>query len=381
MQVSKRFLALLDQQLAQFTDRPDLLALVVYLALPGENGKPSLVPIGEWPRQLTLPAEGPADGGPAPRAGAEPGQARRWLALRDDRLLLGALRVDTEHWPWPQGLGDRLEATARCLTEALRLDLEQQRLGRELDRRDEQLRLLVHQLRNPLAALRTFGQLLRRRLEGDAGNRTLVDQLLGEQRQLNRYVDAIDLLAAPALEPAVLAAATAAPPQLLPAGLAGQKPESLAATLAPLLERASATANLQGRPWHGPDALPSWRGDGGAVGEIVANLLENAFRYSAAGAAVGLRCSAPAAEGLQLVVWDGGPAIPELERQAIFQRGVRGSTGQRLSGSGLGLALARDLARSLGGELSLVVPPAALDPALPAEGNAFQLSLPAAPAP
>ncbi|WP_411868544.1 sensor histidine kinase [Vulcanococcus limneticus] len=392
MQVSKRFLALLDQQLAQFTDRPDLLALVVYLALPGENGKPSLVPIGQWPRQPALPAPPTpgASGGStvSPDAGVELGEARRWLALRDDRLLLGALRVDADRWPWPRDLGDRLDATARCLTEALRLDLEQQRLGRELDRRDEQLRLLVHQLRNPLAALRTFGQLLLRRLEGDPGNRTLVDQLLGEQRQLNRYVDAIDLLAAPAVEPApapgaLIAAAPEGTRLLLPAGLAGEAPASLQAILTPLLERASATASLQGRPWHGPAALPSWRGDGGAVGEIVANLLENAFRYSPAGSAVGLHCSASgsrAPEGAQaplsLTVWDGGPAIPVLEREAIFQRGVRGSTGQGLSGSGLGLALARDLARGLGGELSLVVPPAAVDPALPSEGNAFQLSLP-----
>jgi len=396
MQVSKRFLALLDQQLAQFTDRPDLLALVVYLALPGENGKPSLVPIGQWPRQPALPARptageiasGSSTSSVSPEAGAGLGEARRWLALRDDRLLLGALRVDADRWPWPRDLGDRLDATARCLTEALRLDLEQQRLGRELDRRDEQLRLLVHQLRNPLAALRTFGQLLLRRLEGDPGNRTLVDQLLGEQRQLNRYVDAIDLLAAPAMEPApssgaLIAAAPEGARLLLPAGLAGAAPESLPALLTPLLERASATASLQGRPWHGPAAIPSWRGDGGAVGEIVANLLENAFRYSPAGSAVGLHCCASGSRApdaaqaqLSLTVWDGGTAIPVLEREAIFQRGVRGSTGQGLSGSGLGLALARDLARSLGGELSLVVPPAALDPGLPSEGNAFQLSLP-----
>ena len=45
MQVSKRFLALLEQQLAQFTDRPDLRALVVYLALwyRSGNGPPT------WP--------------------------------------------------------------------------------------------------------------------------------------------------------------------------------------------------------------------------------------------------------------------------------------------------------------------------------------------
>ena len=47
-----------------------------------------------------------------------------------------------------------------------------------------------------------------------------------------------------------------------------------------------------------------------------------------------------------------------------------------LKGSGLGLALARDLARSLGGELELVVPARQLDPQLPSTGNAFVISLP-----
>ena len=54
MHVSKRFLALLEQQLAQFTDRPDLLALVVYVAVPEPGGQPSLVAIGHWPQSLAL---------------------------------------------------------------------------------------------------------------------------------------------------------------------------------------------------------------------------------------------------------------------------------------------------------------------------------------
>ena len=91
MQVSKRFLALLEQQLAQFTDRPDLQELVVYLALPGENGKPNLVPIGQWPALTALPkaAADAERNTPAPL-----GETQRWLALRDGSLLLGAMRVE-----------------------------------------------------------------------------------------------------------------------------------------------------------------------------------------------------------------------------------------------------------------------------------------------
>jgi signal transduction histidine kinase len=53
--------------------------------------------------------------------------------------------------------------------------------------------------------------------------------------------------------------------------------------------------------------------------------------------------------------------------------------GQELPGTGLGLALAKDLARSLGGDLELVIPPREVAGELPDQGNAFRLSLPKSP--
>ena len=380
MQVSTRFLSLLHCQLAQFADRPDVRSLVVYVTQRGADDAPALVPIGHWP----------SDGRALPtvEAGSPlrlPAEQRRWLPLRHQNVLLGALQVETHSLPWPEPLKQRLQAVAVCLTEALCLDLEQQRLADSLRAQNEQLGVLVHQLRNPLAALRTFGQLLRRRLDGDPANRSLVDNLLQEQTQINRYLEAIEAIDQGGSSPG-LAAAGPTTPLLLPPALQGEAPKPLEEILQPLLQRAAATASLQGRPWvgPGPTPLPAWRGEASAVAEIVANLLENAFRYSRSGGAIGLLCQAePAAAGRQgpitLTVWDSGPEIPPEERSHIFGRGQRGSTGAGLPGSGLGLALGRDLAEQLGGSLELQIPPAALDPHnpdLPQCGNAFCLRLP-----
>jgi signal transduction histidine kinase len=370
MPVSKRFLALLRFQLAQFADRDDLLALIVYVAQPGQGATPDLVPVGQWPgEERALPTVGPD----SPLR--QPADTRRWLPLRHREVLLGALLVETAAVPWPAPLRHRLQAVALCLTEALCLDLEQQRLQADLRQQREQLQLLLHQLRNPLAALRTFAQLLLRRIEPDSPHRGLVEGLLAEERQLNRYVEALDRLGQAATLPDPLPAAQ---PLLLPP-VGGSGGLALAPVLEPLLRRAAATAALQGRPWQPPARLPEWQGDAGAVAEVVANLLENAFRYSPQGAAVGLHCGRAADGGWLLSVWDGGPAIPAEERAAIFERGRRGSRGAAAAGSGLGLALGRELAASLGGDLSLLSTPAAIDPRLPGEGNAFRLRLPPAP--
>ncbi len=367
--VSERFLSLLRHQLGQFVDSPQVRSLVVYVTHQPPEGPPTLLPVGQWP----------GDGRRLPAVEQDsrlrqPTEERRWLPLRHRQRLLGALQVESPGGAaWPEPLRQRLQSVALCLTEALLLDLEQQRLAARLEDQEQQLRLLVHQLRNPLTALRTFAQLLQRRLGPRSEHHDLVDGLLAEERQLNRYVEAISDLVDSEVRPAIPAAPQ---PLLLPPLLCGPEGQPLAEPLAPLLQRAAASAALAGRPWSAPGQLVEWRGDSGAVAEIVANLLENAFRYSAPQAPVGLHLDPDPDGGLQLTVWDGGPEIPEEEREPIFGRGQRGSTGLHRPGTGLGLALARDLARGLGGELELLVPPRRVSPDLPAEGNAFRLRLP-----
>jgi signal transduction histidine kinase len=370
--VSERFLLLLRSQLGQFVDCPDVEALVVYVTHPGQGSVPTLLPLGQWPEEARRLAAIGTDS-----QLRVPAEERRWLPLRDGADLLGALQVETREATWSPLLQQRLQGVAICLTEALRLDLEQQRLQRRVEAQEEQLKVLVHQLRNPLTALRTFGHLLLRRVKEDSDSRSLVEGLLAEERQLSRYVEAISALAQP---DGLLPPASTLDPLLLPPLLSGPRGELLADLVAPLVQRAKATAALQGRQWLGPQTIPEWRGEGSAVAEILANLLENAFRYSTPGTPVGLHCTSTPS-GPRLTVWDGGLPIAEEEQERIFERGVRGLQSQGKPGTGLGLALALELARHLGGSLELVTPPALVDPSLPSQGNAFSLSLPASAEP
>ena len=73
--------------------------------------------------------------------------------------------------------------------------------------------------------------------------------------------------------------------------------------------------------------------------------------------------------------WDEGLPINEVERAKIFQKGFRGESGLKMSGSGIGLALARDLARQVGGDLNLIVNPSQFKNSLPEPGNAFVFNL------
>jgi signal transduction histidine kinase len=100
------------------------------------------------------------------------------------------------------------------------------------------------------------------------------------------------------------------------------------------------------------DAGPVWAcGDPGGIARIVRILLDNAVRVSPQGGeiCVELRNGEHAA----LTVRDEGPGVDAEERELIFQRFQRGRTAGGTAGFGLGLAIGRELAERMGGELVL----------------------------
>ena len=228
------------------------------------------------------------------------------------------------------GLPDEVRPVAEALNELLG------RLRAALDRERAFLADAAHELRTPLTALDLQAQAvvdareedreaaLRNLRAGVARVARLVEQLLAIAREQH---------------------GTTAVPEPL------ELDELVRRTVAdfvPLAEAAGIDLGIESA-----DAI-RMVGDADALRRLFGNLLDNAVRYTPAGGrvdvAVALAAGVPARA--VVTVTDTGPGIPPEERERVFDRfhRVPGTTG---TGSGLGLALARSIARRHGGEVLL----------------------------
>ncbi len=95
------------------------------------------------------------------------------------------------------------------------------------------------------------------------------------------------------------------------------------------------------------------RGDRDFVGQAMANLLDNAVKYTPEGGAVMLRVRKRSSGEIECSVTDTGPGVPDEHRSRIVERFVRLENSRSLPGSGLGLSLVQAVAEAHGGRLDL----------------------------
>jgi signal transduction histidine kinase len=140
-------------------------------------------------------------------------------------------------------------------------------------------------------------------------------------------------------------------------------PWPLAAEHAALLRARGISVTVEG------DDDAQATGDPGACGQVFENLLSNAVRHGDAARNGVVIEVFRAADRVLVRVSDRGPGIPEGEEERVFERGVR--LRPEFEGDGVGLPVARGLARRQGGDLWA-------EPSAPGYGACFSLALPAA---
>ena len=116
--------------------------------------------------------------------------------------------------------------------------------------------------------------------------------------------------------------------------------------------------------------LPEFEFDADKVGVIVSNLVSNALKFTPAGGKVSVSFGKTTAGLLEIVVKDTGPGIPAEEQEKIFDRfyQIDGSFTREGEGTGIGLALSREFARLMNGDIVVC--------SIPGNGAAFTFSLP-----
>jgi two-component system, OmpR family, sensor histidine kinase KdpD len=118
------------------------------------------------------------------------------------------------------------------------------------------------------------------------------------------------------------------------------------------------------------DDLPLVWVDAELIQMVIAHLIDNALKYSPSGTPVeiGARVSK---QSVIVSVVDRGMGITEQEQSRIFDKFYRGSKEQNLKGTGMGLAIAREIIRAHGEDVWVT--------SKPGEGSEFCFSLPIAP--
>jgi PAS domain S-box-containing protein len=268
-------------------------------------------------------------------------------ALRDDDgRLVGFAKITRD-------LTERMETQQKVIDNTRRL-AEVETLSRA---KSQFLASMSHELRTPLNAIGGYTELIEMGLGGTVSEqqREYLGRIRGSQQHLLRIIN--DLLNYSRIESGKLTYEKE--PVSLP---------SVIETVTGMIEPQTATKGLALSVPRSADQVVAI-GDRLKIEQIVLNLLSNAVKFTPAGGRVTVRCH-DGDQQVTLTVADTGPGIPTDRLDDIFEPFVQ--LGRSLSsgheGAGLGLAISRDLARAMDGDVTVQ--------STPGKGATFTLSLP-----
>lgn len=314
--------------------------------------------------------------------------------LLHENVMMGLLVVARQQAQWSEWEFTQIQRTAGTIALACVLDqrqgLSQQKLHQQYLQQAQQrdhLDDILHQLRNPLTALRTFGKLLLKRLqpEEDSKTHSLAENLMRESDRLQQLLqDMGDYLDQMGEEEEVTMASETKPSlegssqlkSLPPSQPLSLEPVSVREVLTPILDSISAIAQDKKITLQTdiPEQLSPVQANAKALQEVCNNILENAVKYTPENGAIAVDVSQDSPEDQRIVIRDNGAGIPPEDQPKIFERHYRGIQSESdIPGTGLGLAIAKEYVEQMEGSIELISP--ATPPENPTQGTAFIIKL------
>jgi signal transduction histidine kinase len=281
-------------------------------------------------------------------------QRRIVLPLMYEEAILGFLMTGRDDRDWQEYEQLQIQQIANTLAIACALDRRNQWLVANQQRNYEEqsnfFASLLHQLRNPLTAIRTFAQLLSRRIVESDPNQKFVTGILRETQHIQDLLSEADRPAPLLLPQAEHEKA------LLPAATLDLAPVDLSGILEAIANFASAIAQDRNIQFLSniPSRLPTVLGNESALREAISNLVENALKYTPEGGYVLLGADVKP-DTVYIYVQDTGVGIPDADLPRLFERNFRGRQADGdILGTGLGLAIANELVQKMEGSIHVI---------------------------
>lgn len=246
----------------------------------------------------------------------------------------------------PGRFGDRAESIACALAVQAGVAMDNAKLCRDLGAANRAKSIFLanvsHEIRTPLGIMMGYAELAQERRQDPAAVEECTGTILRNGRELTRIIGEVLDLSKIEANTLLVESANIMVDRFLEDVVAPWRQEAASKGLEFHLEKG---ATLPSSAWVDPTRLK----------QILVNLLSNAVKFTDQGH-VTLRVE-PAAAGDALIfrVEDTGPGISDSHRTQLFKPFSQGdnSITRKYGGSGLGLALSRQLALALGGQLTL----------------------------
>jgi len=208
---------------------------------------------------------------------------------------------------------------------------------RAIQARDEVLRVVSHDLRNPVSNIQVTARMLASESSSEEKRQRMIDIISRTAVRMNRLLE--DLIAVARIREG----------QEIPLNVQPDNPCDIldeACTLFGVQAR-SKSVELKCEKGH---IVPTVMADRHRILQVLSNLLDNAIKFTPEGGRISVHCE-PHGPSVRFEVSNTGPGIPEAHKGRIFEPlfTIKGA-----EGTGLGLALSQRLVERAGGEIAFV---------------------------